>query len=291
MIFTSIIQSTTFNFLATNTSTNSTSGGNAPNPLADRYFTSPDFAAGTNEILEQLKVTHPKQYNNVSGTFEFVLNSVLPESFDQGVYIKLIEHVNTLFKENNFPISLNGNTQAIRSGNLSVQAENITDVDQVYNAWGVKSKLILNLFMVKISGDQGVSGFASFPGDKEIKWDGLFINAYTNLTTPQLGNVIAHEFGHFLGLYHPFDGGCVGDGDWVKDTPPANDKSRLDSHKWECTSTQSTCGIAGQNDLIDNLMDYTRCAKLFTAEQKYRMMNFVYYRATGKLPNPSRVYD
>jgi len=84
-----------------------------------------------------------------------------------------------------------------------------------------------------------------------------------------LGRTATHEVGHYLGLYHTFNGGCGGSncytsGDRVCDTNPES------SPFFGCSAGRTTCGSP---DPIDNYMDYSYdiCMNKFTPEQVNRM--------------------
>ena len=84
-----------------------------------------------------------------------------------------------------------------------------------------------------------------------------------------LGRTATHEVGHYLGLYHTFDGGCGTSscnttGDVICDT---NGQS---SPTFGCPTSSRSCG---QPAPFDNYMDYSddRCMNKFTAEQALRM--------------------
>lgn len=126
----------------------------------------------------------------------------------------------------------------------------------------------------------GVQGYALGPSVHGSIKDGIVVEAGLTGNTSENTSTLIHEMGHYLGLYHTFEGGCKNDdcmidGDKVCDTPPdASTASAICNDKINSCTTDTRSGFSSdQFDMITNFMDYGAafCKIQFTQGQKQRM--------------------
>jgi hypothetical protein len=141
----------------------------------------------------------------------------------------------------------------------------------------------LNLYFINQVRSNQTLGWATFPQDRarRPRQDGVVINVNSmpqgDYTDFNLGDTATHEIGHWLGLYHTFQGGCTAPGDEVTDTP----REREPTSGCPEDGTKNTCP-SGEADPIHNFMDYAvdDCMWEFTPGQSARMdMMWSTYRA------------
>ncbi|CZT44468.1 related to Extracellular metalloprotease VDBG_01143 [Rhynchosporium secalis] len=123
----------------------------------------------------------------------------------------------------------------------------------------------------------GNLGYCYFPttaaaGSNDFYLDGCSILYSTApggpLANYNLGKTATHEVGHWMGLFHTFQGSsCSGSGDSISDTPQQLSPSS------GCPTGRDSCPNAAGLDPIHNYMDYSydTCYESFTPNQATRM--------------------
>jgi Pregnancy-associated plasma protein-A len=138
-------------------------------------------------------------------------------------------------------------------------------------------------------------GYSKFPWQYRAhpKLDGVTVNVAGlpggRARGYNLGDTVVHETGHWLGLLHTFQGGCVGGagGDGVRDTPAEAVPSFVCTDRNSCDIAEYTDPANPTGPMIDlpdpihNFMDYSydSCMYQFTPGQHQRAVSlFAAYR-------------
>ncbi len=166
--------------------------------------------------------------------------------------------------------------------------------DTVKNKYHWPTSQYYNIYLVKTITDtdnypnsNGTSGYATLPSSHTQVYDGAIFKG-----SDFWDKLALHETGHYLGLYHTFQGGCTNnncsqDGDMVCDTPPKtapggmgvncspSDNCNADDDDTDPRNPFRPTGNGGIGNITDgneNYMDYSGgCWQAFTKGQSERM--------------------
>ncbi|CAH0055831.1 unnamed protein product [Clonostachys solani] len=181
----------------------------------------------------------------------------------------------TISRELNDSISnLSGGKYAGKYGQLSGGTPALEDYWKRSRTGGYKSA---HLFLYRQI-DDGFIGISSFPDlerpESEFWLDSVHLVSQalpdSSDTIWNQGKAAIHEFGHWFGLWHVFQGGCSGEGDMVDDTP-----AQQSTHYGECPTNADTCPAQEGLDTPFNYMSYggDACFSGFTDGQVARVHN------------------
>lgn len=222
----------------------------------------------------------PPESENATATIDVYFHVIYANDTLDGGYIpdsQVLDQVRVLNEDyNSTGISFNlVNISRVQNEDWFMRvAPNSTQELEMKSTLRQGNSSTLNVYSAGLmEGDgQGLLGYSTFPMDfaGAPTNDGVVI-LYSTLpgsTSPtyNLGRTLTHESGHWMGLYHTFQGGCTGSGDEVDDTPPE------ESAAYGCPVKRDTCPGAGP-DPVQNFMDYTddSCMTGFTDGQGKRV--------------------
>ena len=259
---------------------------------------------GNGERIKRFCPVNPsaEEMKSMEADFEFrksALGAVAPNvtGGSISVYVHVIRNSSgqggPTTQQINNQISVLNNAYASQGWSFSLVSTDSTNNNTWYTCSGgscesqMKSALRqgtaddLNIYLNNMGG--GLLGWATFPSSyaSQPTMDGVVVLTASlpggSAAPYNLGDTATHEVGHWMGLYHTFQGGCTKNNDLVADTPAER------SPAYGCPVGRNSCAGSRYpgNDPITNFMDYTddACMDRFSAGQDTRMdQQFTTYR-------------
>jgi len=221
----------------------------------------------------------PLQLPRDNLTFNVAFTAVYTNNSVEGGYVPAerikaqIERLNTDYNATGFSFVLT-NTTWVHNPEWFVNAypgsPGEKEMKEKHNIGDARTLNIYTLIFNDTTPSLGASSMPSYYF-RNPKLDGVLLRHTTlpggSMKNFDMGRTLTHEVGHWLGLFHTFEGGCAdGVGDNIADTPPQASGST------GCPKGRDSCPGDGP-DLINNFMDYSSdsCMDSFTPLQIVRM--------------------
>ncbi len=184
-------------------------------------------------------------------------------------------------------MKLNGSTGATE---LTIKNLSRWDPQKYYNIWLVNKIDGCTGVFCGCSCDAGfTAGYAYFPFANNSTASSFALDGTIILASQFIAgnNVLPHELGHMLSLYHVFEGSTTPgpntcpanaapatDGDRIADTDPVTNPTLApNAVAFACRTGTNPCTSTAFNDNTEkNYMNYTNCYQVYTAGQKARML-------------------
>ena len=251
--------------------------GHGGNTAGERCATPEPTSEEQDAVFEQLQKWLEKNYTE---SFQFATTTTIPiavhvvrsnsgawDVSDQAINDQ-IDVLNAAYATTNFQFTLASIDRTDNTG-WSRHTPGSGNEINMKTALAISPATTLNFYTCNLGGD--LLGYATYPWDyAEDSFMHGVVCKYSTLPGGAAwpyneGDTGTHEVGHFVGLYHTFQGGCSGNGDFVDDTPAEA------SAAFDCPIGRDTCPSPGV-DPIFNFMDYTddACMDQFTLGQSDR---------------------
>jgi len=241
-------------------------------------------------------VVHENGVENISDQQVYSQIQALNQYYDSyGIQFCLAKKEgNTLFTSFTTPAGITTATSGIfHYENSTLTNHNVAQQANLMAVSTLPASRYLRIFIVKkitsnsLPAGSKINGYSMLPGTGSPAVDGIVMaydafgeinECYCTTLDPlsQTGKILVHEVGHYLGLYHTFQGGCANmnnplceqTGDKVCDTPP------VAAPNSGCPASANSCAeTPNLPDDIHNYMDYVNetCMTGFTPGQTDRM--------------------
>ncbi len=168
---------------------------------------------------------------------------------------------------------------------LGVNVDQNTEEVKSLAFWTSSTQKYLNIWVVtsitSSSGSGTTLGYAYFPWMTPSNKNGVVLRSDrvgsigSAASTGDSGRTLTHEVGHWLGLYHTFQGDCFGQGDFCDDTPPVTG-TFVNAN---CPANGNSCTNDNPDmlDMWEDYMDYSdgKCMAMFSTQQKGIMHGYL----------------